>query len=194
MRVSREARVASNADMKTRFRIVGQHEGGADSTASPPEITLRSLQRMNARGLMRRFSDAEAPTAVGGLNGPTNGTLLSLAGPLSEGTARVMINRLATWDRFPWTGKSFQSWAEDRGSGINRVQLLGERLWFHFETRIDRSVVDGRPCIVLDYDHAENPWPVRQVRDELREVAPGLWLGPATVRGRVALYFTLQTP
>jgi hypothetical protein len=143
---------------------------------------------------MRRFSDAEAPTAVDGLNGPTNGTLLSLAGPLSEGTARVMINRLATWDRFPWAGKSFQSWAEDRGSGINRVQLLGERLWFHFETRIDRSVVDGRPCIVLDYDHAENPWPVRQVRDELREVAPGLWLGPATVRGHVALYFTLQTP
>jgi len=187
--------VASKADIKRRFRIVGQGGGEAQSVEAPRDtVTLKSLQRMNARGLSRAYAEASVPTNVCALDGATDGTLLSLAGPLSEGTARILINRLATWDRFPWTGKSFQSWAEDRGSGINRVRLLGERLWFHFETRLDRSAVDGRPCVVLDYDHAENPWPVRQVRDELREVAPGLWFGPATVRGHIALYFALETP
>jgi hypothetical protein len=186
--------MASNADMKSRFRIVGQDENGTEAPQPPPDITLRQLQRMNARGLSRCYSEAEAPTRVNALDGPTQGTLLSLVGPLSEGTARILINRVATSARFPWAGKSFQSWSEDRGSGINRVRMLGERLWFHFETRVDHSVVDGRPCVVLDYSHAENPWPVRLVRDELREVAPGLWLGPATIRGHVALYFALQTP
>ena len=127
--------MASNADMKSRFRIVGQNEGGTDAPPPPPEITLRSLQRMNARGLNHCYSEAEAPVSLDGLDGPTQGTLLSLAGPLSEGTARILINRIATWDRFPWAGKSFQSWAGDRGSGINRVRLLGDRLWFHFENQ-----------------------------------------------------------
>jgi hypothetical protein len=48
------------------------------------------------------------------------------------------------------------------------------------------------PCIVLDYEQPENPWPVRQIHDELREVAPGLFLGPAMWRTKnqpVLLFF-----
>jgi hypothetical protein len=186
--------VTSNADITRRFRIVGQDEGAVEAHDQRSSVTLRSLQLMSVADLRRSYERAESPTDIVGLDGLTRGTLLTLVGPLSQGTARVLTNRVARWARFPWIGKSFQSWAEDRGSGINRLRLLGERLWLHFETRVDRSQLDGRPCIVLDYDHAENPWPVRLVRDELREVAPGLWLGPATVRGHVALFFALESP
>lgn len=53
--------------------------------------------------------------------------------------------------------------------------------------------MDGAPCVVLDYDKPENPWLIRKIHDELREVSPGLFLGPAmakTVRGpKLLLYF-----
>ena len=32
---------------------------------------------------------------------------------------------------------------------------------------------------MLDYEQPGNPWFIRQIHDELREVAPGLFVGPA---------------
>jgi hypothetical protein len=52
--------------------------------------------------------------------------------------------------------------------------------------------VDGRECIVLDYSKS---WLVaRWIRDEIREVAPGQYLGVVFV-GRVkVLNFALRLP
>ncbi len=149
---------------------------------------------MSATELTRLYRSAERPSTVCELDGQMRGTLLTLAGPLSLGVARSITNRVASWHRFPWTGKTFKSWADERGSGINRVRVLGDRLWFHFETRVEASRIDGAPCVVLDYGGAQNSWPIRQVRDELRQLGPGLWFGPATVRGHVALFFAVQAP
>ena len=186
--------MTSRSDRKKAFRIIGQDELPPDPPPEPPPVTLRLLTLMNAYELERCYRAADLGEGLRALDGPQSGTVLALAGPLSEGIARVITNRIAGSRRFPWTGKTFQGWAEDRGSGINRVRLLGERLMCHFETRVDTSMVDGKPCVVLDYDHAENPWPIRQVRDEIREVAPGLWFGPALLRGHTVVYFALHTP
>ena len=185
--------MSSKADMKKRFRIVGQAEDGAPQEPYQPPLSLEALQRMSASAIRDAYERAPLPDSVKALDGPLDGALVTLAGPLSEGAARRLTRRISGSARFPWQGKTFQSWAEDRGSGINRLRLLGERLWCHFETRIDRSSIDGKAAVILDYDHADNPWPVRQVRDELREVAPGLWLGPATFRGVVLLYFAVTS-
>ena len=56
---------------------------------------------------------------------------------------------------------------------------------------VDASRLDGRPCIVLDYSKTSRVagW----VRDEIREVAPGLYIGLVYVRSRRApLHFALQ--
>ncbi|MFE8072286.1 hypothetical protein QQM79_14615 [Marinobacteraceae bacterium S3BR75-40.1] len=80
---------------------------------------------------------------------------------------------------FPWAGKRFQAVSKSRGEGINRIRLLGEREWFAFQTRVEASKIDGKPAILLDYDQPGNPWFIRGIRDELREVSPGLFIGPA---------------
>ncbi len=188
--------MASGAGFRGRFRVVGQGDEDVidDSSRQSPPATLSDLQRMSFAELTRRYRQAERPEGLTDLDGPMAGRLLTLAGPLSRGLARSVTNRVASSDRFPWLGKAFQSWAEDRGSGINRLRLGGERVLFHFETRIDASGVDGEPCVVLDYDHGENPWPIRQIRDELRQVAPDLWFGPGAVRGHIVLFFAVQAP
>jgi hypothetical protein len=71
--------------------------------------------------------------------------------------------------RFYWQGKIFEP---EHGTAINRF----------FGVRIIRGVVDqgtswrdGCPCLVLDYTRTSLLY--RRVRDEIREVAPGLYLG-----------------
>ena len=68
---------------------------------------------------------------------------------------------------------------------------------FTFATRLAPSVVDPtRTVLRIDYDLDENPrfW-IRDVVDELVEVAPGEYLGEAQVRlagrWRTAAYFAL---
>lgn len=75
----------------------------------------------------------------------------------------------------PWRGKIFRL-----HEGTNRLAGVGER--FPFDLRIAPSVLDGEPCLVLDYDRKENPAIVRRLFDELREIGPDLYLGPGLVR------------
>lgn len=65
--------------------------------------------------------------------------------------------------------------------------------------RRDDSALDGRACLVLDYDRPENPWPLRRLRDELRCAAPGLHVGPALLRRRAGgpallFFFSVRLP
>ena len=80
---------------------------------------------------------------------------------------------------FPWDGKSFKATSDTSGEGINRINLLKKMNWFPFKTRIETSVIDGKDCIYLDYEQPGNPFFIAKIRDELREVEPGLFLGPA---------------
>ena len=185
--------MASRADMKKRFRIVGQGELEASRAQARQEYDLATLQDMSASELSFAYRRAAPASALNMLDGERKGTLLTLVGPLSRGRAKRLTRKIAASSRFPGLGKTFQSWASERGSGINRVRFLGERLWFHFETRIDASELDQAPCVVLDYSQADKPWPLRQVRDELRQVGPDLWLGVGTVRSHVVLYFAITT-
>jgi hypothetical protein len=51
-------------------------------------------------------------------------------------------------------------------------------------------MLDGEETIVLDY--SQTSLAARSVRDEIREVAPGLYLGLAFWRGRRVLHFSLR--
>lgn len=101
---------------------------------------------------------------------------------------------------FPWRGKSFSfssSPDPERGEGVNRVASDRLRL-FRFGTFVGPSRHDGRPAIQLDYDRPANPAPIRRIEDEIREIAPGLYLGQAwlRLRGRrhFVLWFALEQP
>ena len=85
---------------------------------------------------------------------------------------------------FPWNGKTFRADADRAGEGHNRVQLAGERTVAGFATRLAASLMDGRSCVMLDYDLPTNPFVIRPMRDELRRVTDELYFGPAMWRFR----------
>jgi hypothetical protein len=97
---------------------------------------------------------------------------------------------------FPWEGKSFKSQSNEGGEGINRVNLFGKRRWFSFQTRFEPSFLDGQPAFRLDYSGPANPPFIRSIVDEVREVAPGLYLGPAALlvrdKPRPILFFAVS--
>jgi hypothetical protein len=105
----------------------------------------------------------------------------------------AVVRTLSRWKHFPWRGKSFTA-AQTRGEGINRV--FTDRIrWFRFETSIGKSRAGDFEALKLDYDLPENPAVIRAIKDEIRMLRPGLWLGQAyiLVRGRaeLAIYFAL---
>ncbi len=92
-----------------------------------------------------------------------------------------------------WQGKTFFADA----TGINR--MVGQRL-VRLSVEAALSELDGAPTVAFRYDLPEhrNPWPIRNIRDELRMVGDGIALGPAmfsaTAGGRrdVIAWFGLQ--
>jgi hypothetical protein len=166
----------------------------SDSALSVP-VDLDLLSRLSSAELTALYKRARLPSSLGVLNGAPRGRMLALVPPFDRGLAFAAIRGFAASRAFPWGGKSFASDNTDRGRGINRAVLLGEV--FRFDTRVEPSAVDGAPCIVLDYDQPQNPWFIRQIHDELREVAEGLYLGPAMWKSKtgpkLVLHFAIDT-
>jgi hypothetical protein len=133
---------------------------------------------------------------MGALDGHPRGRMLAVRG-LDRGSVFRGLASFAGSSAFPWGGKSFQATSDTEGTGVNRVRLGGRHALFPFRTRIEASVVDGAPAVVLDYDLPDNPGLIRSIHDEVRLVDEGLWLGPAMWKTRGApafvLWFALDT-
>ena len=101
----------------------------------------------------------------------------SLPTGLGRGTALILTNTpfsrfLAGFARLgAWRGKKF---AADGSSLRNVVSPFGIRA-IKAAVYLGQSWVDDRPCVVLDYSRTS--FVARPIRDEIREIAPGLYLG-----------------
>lgn len=144
------------------------------------------------------------PPQLGVLAGQTRGRLLSipallplrrrLGGSRLLGRSERLFDRLVAGRLMPWQGKTFAPPSEPkRTRGHNRV--LGREL-LPFEAHVEKSALDHQPTLLIRYELPENPTPLRRLRDELREITRGIWMGPAYVQGpsgpRVLLWFALQ--
>jgi hypothetical protein len=162
------------------------------TTASSARWTLDDLANKSAIELGGIYAKGAPPT-LADLDGSPRGRMLAFTGPLGRGRAAAGLRRFAESPYFPWGGKSFTSRGTQRGDGINRVRVLGDL--FRFETHVGPSKVDGKPCLILDYDLPQNPWFIRKIHDELRQVSPRSFLGPAMWKMRsgakLVLYFAI---
>jgi len=168
-------------------------------------MVLDSLLDRSDRELAELYRKA-APPRVAEVAGDLRGRML--AWPMLASRPRVarLVRACAASERFPWRGKTFapprptattradRRGAEPSGGGDNRV--LSERLHlFRFETFVARSRAGDFDAVQLDYDLPGNPPIIRSIKDEIRELEPGLWLGQAYLRafGRehLWLYFAL---
>lgn len=144
-------------------------------TATQPQ-TMNDLVRMSQAELTALFHAAPAaPTPSGFLPGR------AIKNP---GSRRTVLN--ARFTRLMWQGKIFRN----DGTMINRFFGVGRMI--PAEVYVSDSILDGRPALILDYSRSRL-WPT--VRDEIREVAPGLYLGIMYKGGAMTsppMFFTLD--
>jgi hypothetical protein len=171
-----------------------------DLPASPrldraaPAHALDDLLALAPPELLELYRSARVPV-LEDVHGDLRGRMLAIQG-LPEpfaGAPRALAS--ASW--FPWRGKSFSPHGPVSGEGINRV--VSERLrLFRFETSIGRSRAGDFDAVQLDYDLPENPFFIRPIKDEIREIDAGLWLGQAWLqldqKAHLVLYFGLTRP
>jgi hypothetical protein len=145
--------------------------------ARPAAIrSLDDLARLEPDELMALYARARTP-ALEELDGRLTGRMLAVP-RAQELHVRAFLERFARSRLFPWQGKTFMHETANHGHGVNR--LLGERVaWFRFHTFVGPSHAGDFDAVHLDYGHDGNPPLVRKVKDEVREVAPGLYLGLA---------------
>jgi hypothetical protein len=78
-----------------------------------------------------------------------------------------------------WLGKAFHPLDSKVGEGYNRWRFPGGRVErsLQMATRVADSIIDGKPCYVLDYG-AMNPR--MSLYDELRKLDDGVLIGTAS--------------
>jgi hypothetical protein len=110
----------------------------------------------------------------------------------AEGTAIVangtkfssIISRIV--NHFGWQGKTFDA---KHGTLRNRITAFGFNA-IVAEVYVDNSLLDGKPCIVLDYSKTSEV--AERVRDEIRLIAPNTYLGRVYWENKPTIHFALQ--
>lgn len=143
--------------------------------APAPRLDMRDLVHMPRSELEALYLAAPAAQAPSGF---VPGRAIK-----NPGSRLTAANARAT--RLAWQGKIFR----DDGTMINRVFGFGRAI--PAQVYQGESHLDGRPSLILDYSKSKL-WP--DVRDEVREVEPGLYLG-VMYKGKPAqqkMYFALD--
>jgi hypothetical protein len=157
----------------------GCHVTGTDAAASSlsESVTEADLLGMRYDALDSLFRASSAGPIP---NGSLSGTLLAFPGTPAARPLALLAHVVL------WQGK-----VVDRRARTLRNKVTPLR-WRAFRAlvSIEASWVDGRECILLDYSRTS--FLARSVRDELRLVSPGLYLGVAWLRRRRAGWFTLR--
>jgi hypothetical protein len=113
-------------------------------------------------------------------NGPAKGTAIIAPGTIfSEPTAQII-------NLFGWQGKVF-----DAAKGLLKNKILA----FGFEAIVARvykgpSWLDAKECIVLDY--SDTSIVAQYIRDEIRLISPGFYLGVVYWGKDRLIHFCLQ--
>jgi hypothetical protein len=149
----------------------------SDAAAPGPQPrTMQQLVRMPEAELQALFSAAPA--------GPPPSGFAPGRAIKNPGSRWTGANARAT--RLVWQGKDFR----DDGTMVNRVFGVGRAI--PADVYFGASRFDGQPALIFDYSRSKL-WPA--VRDEVREVSPGLYLGIMYKNGAPAnppMYFALD--
>ena len=124
-------------------------------------LDVQKLFQMSREQLDELFTNSPAGEIP---NGETDGTALIAPGTVCTKEIAECLRLLA------WQGKVFDA---EKGCLKNRVTAFGLKA---VDAKVYKgpSFFDNKECIVIDY--AELPL-VQWVRDEIRLIAPGLYLG-----------------
>ena len=137
----------------------------------------RALRRMSHRELDELFRRSRAGDVP---HGRLPGTALLFPGsPFCRPLARLV--RLLVWQ-----GKETESSGRSLRNVVGPLRMSAIRALLSH----DRSWVDGEPCVLIDYSTTSRV--AHMVRDEVRLVSPGLYLGVVWTWKRRVGWFTLR--
>jgi hypothetical protein len=138
---------------------------------------VAKLLTLSASELDTLFESAEAGPIP---NGVAKGTAIVAPGTPYTPEIAEFINV------FAWQGKTFNA---AKKVLVNEITVFGLSAVL---ARISRepSWVDGKECIVLDY--SQTSLIAHWVRDEIRLIGPGLYLGVVFWEKKRLIHFTLQ--
>jgi hypothetical protein len=142
-------------------------------------VAVPQLLEMTDDELDQLFRHSEAGEIP---SGAAEGTVLIRSGTELAGPAAKLIHLLV------WQGKVFDP---ERGELRNEILPFGIKA-VQAKVYKDPSWLDGKETIVLDYSHTSliAHW----IRDEIREVGPGTYLGLVFWERHKVLHFALQFP
>jgi len=152
------------------------------ASRSGAQSTLDSWISMSRSELDEVYKKAK-PGAIP--QGSTRGTAI-----LGKGMMPRLFSKAAR--SIAWQGKVFDLFAPDFSSGVvvNKILPVGLHS-IVAKTYRGESWMDGKDTIIIDY--SDTSILARQIRDEIREVEPGLYLGKVWWGKTRILDFALET-
>ncbi len=141
--------------------------------------TAEQLLSMSQKELDDLFSSSPAGDIP---SGEADGTAIIASGTHFSAPIAAIINH------FGWQGKNFDPVT---GTLKNRVTAFGVNAII---ARVYKgpSWFDNKECIVLDY--SETSLVAKHIRDEIRQLGPGLYLGVVYWDKKRTIHFALQFP
>ncbi len=144
--------------------------------------TIRSWLSMSREELDDIYRAADAGTIP---SGDTEGTAIA-TGTIGAKLYAMLARLLA------WQGKVFDLFPPDYQSGILVNKVTAFSLTFIVaKVYKDKSWLDGRETIVIDY--SKTSFFAKKIRDEIREIEPGLYLGKVWIGKTRVMDFVLTT-
>lgn len=132
------------------------------STLTATNTDPKSFIHLSQRELDDMFTGAK----VGAIPvGDTDGTAIFQPGTFIATLAWGIVRG------FVWRGKVFTPGTKDLRNKLTPFSILGIRA----NVYVGESWLDGKSVIVIDY--STTSFVAQKIRDEIREVAPGIYLG-----------------
>jgi hypothetical protein len=152
-------------------------------TTPPPAAPVTTAQQLLTRSAadLEVMYRSKAPGPVP--NGPAQGYASTSPGTDGGSDSEKFFSVL-------WQGKIFDRTGDQTANLVNQT-LIGKS--FAAEVYIGKSLLDGKDAIIIDYKNT--PFlPFRLIRDEIRQVGPGVYLGYAYLRGidKAPILFSLD--
>ena len=140
-------------------------------------LTIPDLLKMSQKELDDLFTKSE-PGPIP--NGPAEGTAIIAPGTNFSPEIAKLVNV------FAWQGKTFDG---PHGVLRNRILAIGLNA-IVAEVYKGPSLLDGKECIVLDY--SKTSLVAQWIRDEIRQIAPKMYLGKVYWEKKRLIDFALQ--
>lgn len=151
--------------------------------STPKKLTFDDLAALSLDELSELYAHGTVPDDFArALDNHPKGRMIAIRGVDGIPVVNKVVDIFAKHPLFPWDGKSMAATSDQSSDGINRIKAGVKGNLFPFKTSVQPSSIDGDPTIVLDYEQKGNPIFIKKIHDEIREVAPGLYLGPAMAK------------